>query len=48
MVEEGPLMADFVCEFCGHAWTSELGINDKNEDHIKCPKCGKDGGRRVD
>lgn len=47
MVDE-PILIDLVCIYCGHAWSVELPK--KNEDdgeYVKCPKCGKEGGKRV-
>lgn len=48
---EDQIYVDIVCIYCGHPWTVEVGINEKKEiddDLLKCPKCGKDGGKRVE
>jgi rubrerythrin len=41
-----PILADFLCSVCGHAWAMELPAGDDTQDSL-CPKCGKESGKRV-
>ncbi|MFA5147427.1 MAG: hypothetical protein WC515_08645 [Candidatus Omnitrophota bacterium] len=43
-----PVLEDVMCSFCGHAWCVELPKKDADDgDALKCPRCGKDGGKKV-